>query len=140
MLIEGINDTDEELMRLKETIGRIRPDKVQLNTVVRPPLEPWVKPVPSATLEHAKSLIGQPAEIIVASPVETTTPAHRNISRRIIEVLQRRPVTHKDLRTILNINPVELTKHIARLIDQQMVKVSYHSGNTFYEITDRENE
>lgn len=36
MLVEGINDNQDELNALKTAVEKIEPDKVQLNTPVRP--------------------------------------------------------------------------------------------------------
>ena len=42
-VIEGVNDTDEEITKLKEACFIIKPDKIQLNTLDRAPTEDWVK-------------------------------------------------------------------------------------------------
>ena len=63
--IAGINDTVEELTLLKQACQRIKPDKIQLNSLDRNGLFDWVKKVPEKRLkeilEHFKPL---PAEII----------------------------------------------------------------------------
>ena len=65
-LVPGVNDTVEELMALREMLARIRPDKIQLNTLDRPGAEAWVKPLDADGLARAASLL-QTAELI-ASP------------------------------------------------------------------------
>ena len=37
LFCKGVNDTPEELQRMKEAVDKIRPDLIHLNTVVRPP-------------------------------------------------------------------------------------------------------
>lgn len=64
MLVAGVNDGIEHILKLKEAIARIRPDKVQLNSPVRAPAEVGVKPVPRYKLERIKSMIGEHCEII----------------------------------------------------------------------------
>ena len=39
LLIEGVNTADEQIAKIRDAIARIRPDKVQLNTAVRPTAE-----------------------------------------------------------------------------------------------------
>jgi wyosine [tRNA(Phe)-imidazoG37] synthetase (radical SAM superfamily) len=138
MLIKGINDSDQDIQALKKAIDRIQPDKVHLNTVVRPPLEARVFPVTSDTLEHIKAMLGEKAEIVVPLQKVNAHPAHRNINRRILDIIQRRPSTIKDIATISGINHIELSKHMAKLLEQGKVKIHRHQDQTFYEITTKE--
>ncbi|MFX1467230.1 MAG: radical SAM protein [Promethearchaeota archaeon] len=43
MLMRGINDSKEELIKIKEKIDLINPDRIDINVPIRPPLEKWVK-------------------------------------------------------------------------------------------------
>ena len=49
MLVKGVNDSPPISERIKEAVARIRPDKIQLNTVVRPPAEKSARPLGSAS-------------------------------------------------------------------------------------------
>lgn len=140
MLIKNINDSEQEIKDLKKAIDHIKPNKVQINTVVRPPLESWAEPVPECTLKHVKKLFGEQAEIVVSVSTPTEQPAHRHIDRRILDVMQRRPVTIEDLSSITGINHIELAKNMARLLDHDKVKIKRHKGQTFYEIANKEDQ
>ncbi|HHQ44742.1 MAG TPA: radical SAM protein, partial [Candidatus Altiarchaeales archaeon] len=52
MLVDGVNDSEEAFRELSRAIGKIKPDKVHLNTVVRPPCERWAKPLSTERLEE----------------------------------------------------------------------------------------
>ncbi len=43
MLMKGINDTKEELLKIKEKLDLIKPDRIDINVPIRPPVEKWVK-------------------------------------------------------------------------------------------------
>ena len=45
MAVAGLNDTKKEVDELRQAIGIIRPDSIDLNTVVRPPAESYAKPL-----------------------------------------------------------------------------------------------
>jgi wyosine [tRNA(Phe)-imidazoG37] synthetase (radical SAM superfamily) len=64
MLVKGINDDWEEINKLKEAIGRISPDKIQLNSPVRLTAETGVLPVERNKLEKIKEFFGESCEII----------------------------------------------------------------------------
>jgi wyosine [tRNA(Phe)-imidazoG37] synthetase (radical SAM superfamily) len=64
MLVRGINDTPAYLKKMKKVVDRIKPDRIQINSPVRPPSEKWVKPVSFATLKKAKKIFGPISEIV----------------------------------------------------------------------------
>ncbi|HOX06170.1 MAG TPA: radical SAM protein [Planctomycetota bacterium] len=68
MLVAGVNDSEDEVRRIAALAGRIRPDRVQLNTAVRPPAESSVRPVPPERLAELARLFDPPAEVIAETP------------------------------------------------------------------------
>ncbi len=64
MLVRGINDDAAALKEMKKVIDRIRPEKVQLNSPVRPPAHRWVKPATRAALREACRILGASCEIV----------------------------------------------------------------------------
>ncbi len=58
-VIPGLNTTTEELAGLKGAINRIKPDRVQLNTLDRPAAEGWVVAATDAELERVGAVLGQ---------------------------------------------------------------------------------
>jgi len=42
-ICHGINDTDVELAALKDYMSKLKPDRIQLNSLDRPSAEPWVQ-------------------------------------------------------------------------------------------------
>jgi len=43
MLMKGINDSKEELVKIKNKIDLIKPDRIDINVPIRPPTESWVQ-------------------------------------------------------------------------------------------------
>jgi len=64
MLIKGINDDLKHLQKIKTIITEINPDKIQLNTVVRPPNEKFAKPLNLKDLERIRDFFGYGCEVI----------------------------------------------------------------------------
>jgi wyosine [tRNA(Phe)-imidazoG37] synthetase (radical SAM superfamily) len=64
MLIKDVNDTEEELKKLKEVISDLKIDKLQLNTVIRPPVEESSGRLTQDDLENICRYLGGPCEII----------------------------------------------------------------------------
>jgi len=64
MLAKGINDDLKHLQKIKTIITEINPDKIQLNTVVRPPNEKFAKPLNLKDLEKIRDFLGYGCEVI----------------------------------------------------------------------------
>jgi wyosine [tRNA(Phe)-imidazoG37] synthetase (radical SAM superfamily) len=43
MIMKGINDSKEELLKIKEKVDLIQPDRIDVNVPIRPPTENWVR-------------------------------------------------------------------------------------------------
>jgi len=65
LLVSKINDSPEDIAALVAAVQKIRPDKVQLNTVARPPLESFAKPLTQVELEAVARQLPGPVEILV---------------------------------------------------------------------------
>ena len=61
--IADLNDDDEQVEKMAACIAKIRPDKIQLNTVTRPPADD-VKPVKKERLAEIAKKFGKNAEVI----------------------------------------------------------------------------
>lgn len=64
-IIPGINDHREELQLFKKALQRIRPDKIQLNSLDRLGTENWVPPVAPKNLELIAQYLGNNIEIVI---------------------------------------------------------------------------
>lgn len=64
MLVRGVNDSVDYLKKMRDATRKFFPDKIQINSPVRPPSESWVKPSSKATLKMAKKIFGPRSEIL----------------------------------------------------------------------------
>ena len=80
MLLKGLNDTEEELTLLRRALQKIAPDKIQLNTAVRPVVDASARPLDVDEMAAAAATLGGPVEVIASfsradiagGPVRTT--------------------------------------------------------------------
>ena len=114
-LIAGVNTDAEQIERIKGLIERIRPDKVHLNTAVRPPAEPDVRAVPREVLDRIARQIGGACEVIGEAPAGLSERHETHAEADVISVLKRRPCTIEDICTGLGMTRNEVVKHVARL-------------------------
>ena len=64
MLVRGLNDSLRYLKKMKKIIDTIQPDRIQLNSPVRPPAEKWVQPATARTLRMARAIFDNNCDII----------------------------------------------------------------------------
>ncbi len=131
--VKGINDNNEELYKIKEIIKKIKPDKIQLNTIDRPPAEKNIHPVEIEKLIEIKNFFGDKAEIINYSHKNKIEIKNINIST-ILNCLERRPLTLEDLIKITNLHVNEINKILRELeLKNKIIKIKEQRGY-FYKL------
>jgi wyosine [tRNA(Phe)-imidazoG37] synthetase (radical SAM superfamily) len=133
LLVKGTNDSPSHIQKLKEAIEQINPDKIQLNTVVRPPAEKSAKPLSPKELENIRKIFGEKAEVVADLSRIQHLPASRNLEEAILSMVARRPVTLSDMSKSLGKHKNELIKYIDLLLKRNEIKFVIHRGKKYYE-------
>jgi wyosine [tRNA(Phe)-imidazoG37] synthetase (radical SAM superfamily) len=136
LIIPEYNDDEENILKLKDAILKIKPDKIQLNTLDRPGTIPDLKAAPIPVLKHILSVWNLPnAEIIAAVPERKNMKAYRkDIENAILETISRRPCTLADLEKILGVNDKELNKYLGVMENDEKIEVVRQQRGFFYKI------
>jgi wyosine [tRNA(Phe)-imidazoG37] synthetase (radical SAM superfamily) len=131
-LIERLNTDSKQIAKIKNAIKRIRPDKVQLNTAVRPAIYAGIKKVPIERLEAIASSLGRKCEIIADfSPGLHGTDVERK-AEDLLSMLKRRPCSINDICAGLGIARNEASKYIAQFQEQGIVDSEEIDGTVFF--------
>ncbi len=133
MLVKGVNDSRDHLRKLKQVIEEIKPDKIQLNTVVRPPAEKSAKALSSEELEKARKILGEKSEIIAKFDKKEQKLPSENLKSLLLSMIQRRPVTLADLSTSTGKNKNEIIKYLNFLLKEGKIQVVEHKGLKYFE-------
>ncbi len=133
MLVREVNDSPPELHLLKEAVEKINPDKVQLNTPVRPPAESWIRRVEREQLEKIKELLGEKAEIIAEFKRKETRAYLKNIEEEIYALLLRRPVTRQEISATLGLHINEIVKYLEILEKEGKIKAEEYAGEKYFQ-------
>ena len=135
-IIQGINDTAEELEALMKAIERIKPDLVQLNALDRPGAEEWVQAASPKLLHSIQSLfssrLSMPVEVIAKSALTVLQPVSQDFISQIQAVLTRRPCTAEDLSITLGTHINEVSKILRELNLQGKLTVKREARGVFY--------
>ncbi len=133
-LVAGMNTDAEQIEKLKGLIQRIRPDKVHLNTAVRPPAEPDVRAVPAATLDAIARQIGGNCEVIGAPPAAVSEEHRQRAEADVVSVLRRRPCSVEDICTGLAMDRNEVLKHLTHLQGLGVVTIERRGDIAYFQI------
>lgn len=131
-LVEGINDSPEDINLLKSVIEKIRPDKIQLNTVVRPPAESFAQRVSPDQLEAIRQYFGDLCEVIPDCSPRVKSTRHTVINADIPAMVSRRPMTADDIAGSVQAPLEDVMQQLMLLEKEQTVQSYFHSGRWYY--------
>ena len=134
-LVEGLNTDIAEINKIKGLIERIGPDKVHLNTAVRPTAEPGIRRVDPKKLEAIASQMGPNCEVAADFPPRHTAGVIDSRAADILSMLKRRPCSLDDICSGLGIRREEVLKHISELRSQGAVRSEEKDGITYFRAT-----
>ena len=133
LFCRGVNDSEEEVMRLHEVIREINPDKIELNTLDRPPAEDSVFSVGREELERIKRFFGEKAEIITGALPEDAQGSIADREKRVCNLVKRRPCTFDEISLTLGIPKMALIDLIESLKNEGKVSQRLHNNQIYYQ-------
>lgn len=123
------NSTSSHINGFIKAINIIKPDRVFLNTAIRPPLESYVQALEKEELKKISEEIKRniPSKILVEDAYQTMDFKSKlekfsKIEEEILKILYIRPCTKDELSKVLGIDFVELSKYTRKLIDENKIK------------------
>jgi wyosine [tRNA(Phe)-imidazoG37] synthetase (radical SAM superfamily) len=133
MLVKGVNDSLPHIQTLQEAAFRIKPDKIQLNTVVRPPAEKSAQPLSPEEMEKIRKAFGKSCEIIAEFDKKALKPYQKDVEGAILAMVQRRPVTLSDISVSLGRHKSEIIKYLDFLLEEGKIRPVTHKGLKYFE-------
>jgi wyosine [tRNA(Phe)-imidazoG37] synthetase (radical SAM superfamily) len=135
LLLSGVTTVETRIEALRDCIQTIAPDKVQVNTVVRPPAEGYATPVPRDQLEAIAAQLHPEAELIVPCAHAGDTDSSGAGCDDVLDLLRRRPCSLADIATGLRLHPHEAAKCVGRLVADRKIRTREQQGTLYYEAT-----
>lgn len=132
MLIKGVNDSPSALEAMKKAVARIRPDRIELNTVVRPPADPRSGALGPAELRRVRAVLGPRTEIVASFAGRKRPAGARLLDRDVLATVGRRPQTIADIAVALGRHRDEVLKALASLEARGRIRRLVHGGRTYF--------
>ena len=141
-LLAGVTSIPAEVKKIAALAGKIRPSRVQLNTVSRPPAEEFALSLSSDQMREAKGLFPGEVDIISEKQCEglRSSMIHEAREADILALIRRRPCTAEDVAGGLGIHVTEALKHLEKLVAAQKVDTAFTGARHFYSATGPEED
>ncbi len=137
--VKDVNDNMNEINQMIKVIKKISPEKVQLNTIDRPPAEIWASSLNIKELELIKNKFGDAGiytEIItrIDSGYKISKKEIEQLENRVFEILKRRPETAEGLSTALKVHINHINKILRRMEENSIIFQNKIGNRIFYTI------
>jgi wyosine [tRNA(Phe)-imidazoG37] synthetase (radical SAM superfamily) len=132
LLIEGYNADDRNIEALKTALGRMRTDRIQLNTAVRPGTESDIEPLDDISMRRIRDRFGPRCEVIASARTTRMHHEESDLEATILSLLERRPCTTEDLHRALGMSVEDAESIVRRLISSGAVVERSVGGVRYY--------
>jgi len=130
-LVWGTNTTTKDVSKIAELVKAIGPDKVQLNTSVRPPCEEFAYAVPEDQMGALAKLFDPPAEIIAEYSSDSSAKVRAN-EADVLDMLERRPCTLDQICRVFGLHRNEASKYLGKLTRTKQAQEHRKAGEIYY--------
>jgi len=131
-VLAGVTTPEMEINRLKACINSICPDKVQINTVTRPPAENFAEPVPQKQLEAIARQLYENAEVIADYSGVHKKQDFAAQREDVLTLLKRRPCSIEDIAAGLGLHRNEVVKYVAELSSEGKIEAKPENQRLYY--------
>lgn len=130
-LVWGTNTISADVSRIASLVKAISPDRVQINTAVRPPVEKYALATPKKDMEKLAKLFEPKAEVI-AEFSTTSSPSISANEDNILAMLGRRPCTSDQIEHAFGMHKNEVSKYLGYLLEKGKLYVDYRNHNIYH--------
>ena len=130
--VENMNADDAQLAKIADAIKKIRPDKVHLNTAVRPTAEKNVEKVTQEKLEAIARKLSPNCEVIADFISGHCRKTAADVPQTLLSMLKRRPCSLNDVCSVLGLDAADALVYLDTLKEQGVVWSENKQGKTFF--------
>ena len=133
LFVKDVNDNKEEIALLSKAIKEIKPNRVDINTIDRPPAYDY-KGLNTQELDSVCKLLGDVGcDVVVATPkniqYQSSTTKSYFSKGDILHTLKRRPLSSYDVEVLFDENSKQ---NLKQLLDEQKIKLTTTNEQNFF--------
>ncbi|MBS3732181.1 MAG: radical SAM protein [Desulfobacterales bacterium] len=131
-IIKGVNDTEDAMAAFGPHIAEINPDRIHVNTAVRPPAEKYAGQVSEEALQRLAEKLDPRAEVIAEFSGESRDGNKDDMNQEILEMLSRRPCTAQDIAAGLGLPLDAVDRQVTDMARSQTIQTRRSDGRLYY--------
>jgi len=135
-LIAEINSIPANVQKIAALAKEIGPDRIHLNTAVRPPSEDYATALSEKRMEALTDLFHPCAEIIAEFKAKHSNHVRAN-QETILSMLQRRPCTADQISDVFDMHLNEVSKYLGKLIRTGQIHSDLKKRDVYYSAVSR---
>jgi wyosine [tRNA(Phe)-imidazoG37] synthetase (radical SAM superfamily) len=132
VFVSGLNDGDCEVGLLAQAVADIAPERVHVNTVVRPPAAPDAAPLTADELAAVAARLGPRAEVIATPSRPRQRHTSDDAASVVIAMAARRPITVEDVASALGVTRERAEETVAELTRGNLLTLVQHGGKLYH--------
>lgn len=134
LIVEGVNDGDDEIPRIRSAIETIQPHSVDVCTVTRPPAYTGVRPVDPVRLERIRTVLAAPLCAAAAQPAAQAAAKAVQLEdpQSVFDLLKRRPCRPEDLMMAFAGDGDFLQRCLDEWVDEGKICRIVYNGGVYY--------
>jgi len=132
VFVSGMNDDDYEVGLLAGAVADIAPERVHVNTVVRPPALPDARPASAVRLAAIAKRLGPRAEVIATPPSSRQRHMGGDEASLVVAMAARRPITVDDVATALGVTRERAEEMLGEFVREDLLTLVPHGGKLYH--------
>ena len=138
-LIAGMNAMPADVGKIADLARKIGPDRIQLNTAVRPPAEDFATALPKDRMLSLCHRFRPAAEVIAEFKVGHNDQILAS-QATIFSMLQRRPCTAEQIADLFGMHLNEVSKYLGKLMRAGQIRAQRKQDAVYYAATEWEEQ
>jgi len=130
-IVDGVNSKLSDAQRIAEVVASINPDRIDINTAVRPPADSSVKASSADHLSTLAGLFGPKAEV-TASFKTQGFQALEISEETLVGLIKRHPATCTQLADEFNLPQNQMLETLKSMLGEGKLLTEQRAGETYY--------
>ncbi|NLV24352.1 MAG: radical SAM protein [Deltaproteobacteria bacterium] len=132
-LLGGVTGILYEVDKIAALVDRMQPDRVQLNTVARPPAEEYAFAVNREKLHSFSKRFSVPTDVVSEGVQDRIVSLSAPQEGELLTLLSRRPCPLSEIAAGLGRAPNEVLKLLEKMMQQKLIAAIFKNGRYFYQ-------
>ncbi len=128
LIVKGVNDGVEEIKALNEYLRILKPTRIDIGTIDRPPAY-YVEPLSYEALRDISLMFDASLPIYITTRKIVTGELSSYGEEAILQTLEKRPLTLADIEVLFD---KESQERLELLLKTKAIKIEHSSGHAFF--------